>query len=133
LAAAVATAAAAKRFNLTDYLVQAERSDLAALPIKATLKDGRLVLTGVVTLVSQRLDLLALGAEIPGVIEVDAIGLAVRLPKTYTVQDGDTLWTIAYYLYGDGTRWKELYTANEELLGNSLLLDVGTELQVPER
>lgn len=132
LAAAVATSEAS-RFDLADYLARAERGDLAVLPIVATLQDGRLLLSGVVTLTSHRLELLVLAAEIPGVAEVDAIDLVVRLPDTYTVADGDTLWTIAYYLYGDGARWEELYEANAALLGNSILLAVGIELQVPER
>jgi len=132
LAAAVATASVGQ-FDFAAYLTQAERDDLAVLPIAATLQNGRLALSGVVTLTSHRLDILALAAQIPGVVDVDAIDLVVRLPETYTVGDGDTLWTIAYYLYGDGTRWEELYAANESVLGNSILLAVGMELQVPER
>ena len=132
LAAVVATSEAS-RFDLAAYLVQVERADLAVLPIDATLQDGRLVLSGVVTLTSQRLELLELVAAMPGVVEVDAIDLVVRLSEVYVVGDGDTLWTIAYYLYGDGTRWEELYAANAELLGNTVLLAVGMELQVPER
>lgn len=132
LAAAVATSEA-NRFDLAAYLVQVERGDLAVLPIDATLQDGRLVLSGVVTLTSQRLELLDVVAALPGVAEVDAIDLVVRLPEVYVVGDGDTLWTIAYYLYGDGSRWEELYAANAELLGNTVLLAVGMELQVPER
>ncbi|MBI3959511.1 MAG: LysM peptidoglycan-binding domain-containing protein, partial [Chloroflexi bacterium] len=108
-------------------------ADLAALDIKAVLQDGRLVLAGAVPFTSHRLELMALAGEMPGVAEVDAIDLVVRLPDTYTVADGDTLWTIAWYLYGDGTRWEELYEANAELLGNSILLGVGMELEVPER
>ena len=132
LAAAVATSEA-NRFDLAAYLVGAERGDLAVLPIDATLQDGRLVLSGVVALTSHRLELLALVATMPGVAEVDAIDLVVHLPEVYTVGDGDTLWTIAYYLYGDGSRWEELYAVNAELLGNTVLLAVGMELQVPER
>ena len=132
LAAAVATSEA-DRFDLAGYLAQAERGDLVGLPIHATLQDGRLVLSGVVTLTSQRLELLELVAAMPGVAEVDAIDLVVRLPEVYVVGDGDTLWTIAYYLYGDGSRWEALYAANEVLLGNTILLAVGMELQVPER
>ena len=132
LVAAVATSEAS-RFDLAGYLTRAERGDLAVLPINATLQEGRLVLSGVVTLTSQRLELLELVAAMPGVVEVDAIDLVVRLPEVYIVGDGDTLWTIAYYLYGDGTRWKALYAANETLLGNTILLAVGMELQVPER
>lgn len=132
LAAAVATSEA-NRFDLADYLTRAERADLAVLPISATLENGRLVLSGVVTLTYLRLELLASVAEMPGVTEVDAINLVVRLPEVYVVGDGDTLWTIAYYLYGDGSRWEELYAANAKLLGNTVLLALGMELEVPDR
>lgn len=132
LAAAVATSEAS-RFDLADYLTRAERADLAVLPINASLQDGRLALSGVVTLTSHRLELLEIVAAMPGVSEVDAIDLVVRLPEVYIVGDGDTLWTIAYYLYGDGSRWEDVYAANAELLGNTVLLAVGMELQVPER
>lgn len=33
-------------------------------------------------------------------------------PRTYTVQPGDTLWSIAVRTYGDGTRWGEILRAN---------------------
>ncbi len=132
LADAIATAAV-NQFNLAFYLQQANRGDLAILPIVATLREGRLTLSGIVPFTSHRLETIALAEEMPGVATVDAIDLVVRLPEVYTVQDGDTLWTIAYYLYGDGSRWEDVYAANEALLGNTILLDVGMELQVSER
>lgn len=35
-------------------------------------------------------------------------------PKTYTVQPGDTLSSIAEKIYGNSKRWKEIYTANKD-------------------
>jgi len=128
--AALATATA-NRSNLTDFLIRSERSDLAALPVTALLRDGKLTLSGVLTLTSQRLELLELAAQMPGVAQVDSTNLVVDLPKTYVVSPGETLWTIAYYLYGDGSLWEELYNANQALLGPFLLIDIGMELQVP--
>lgn len=50
----------------------------------------------------------------------------------YEVQKGDCLWHIAEDRLGDGTRWVELYKANQETIGaNPNLLLTGMELQIP--
>ncbi|MCL6560739.1 MAG: LysM peptidoglycan-binding domain-containing protein, partial [Firmicutes bacterium] len=38
-------------------------------------------------------------------------------PTGYTVKDGDTLWLIAQRVYGDGSRWSDLYAANQDVIG----------------
>lgn len=38
-------------------------------------------------------------------------------PKTYTVKSGDTLFLIARKVYGDGSKWRDLYNANKTLIG----------------
>lgn len=38
-------------------------------------------------------------------------------PETYTVVGGDTLWEIARRIYGDGSRWPEIYAVNEDVVG----------------
>jgi nucleoid-associated protein YgaU len=37
-------------------------------------------------------------------------------PNVYTVQDGDTLWDIAEYIYGDGAMWTVLWEVNADVL-----------------
>ena len=37
---------------------------------------------------------------------------------TYTVQGGDTLWAIAESFLGDGNRWREVYDANADTIGD---------------
>lgn len=52
--------------------------------------------------------------------------------ELYEVQKGDCLWNIAEDRLGDGTRWAELYKANQETIGaNPNLLMPGMELQIP--
>jgi nucleoid-associated protein YgaU len=51
----------------------------------------------------------------------------------YQVSKGDSLYTIASYLWGDGRRWRELVSANEGRLGKARLLLPGTRLVVPHR
>jgi nucleoid-associated protein YgaU len=36
---------------------------------------------------------------------------------TYTVQPGDTLWSIAQQFYGDGSQWNKIYDANKQIIG----------------
>ena len=52
------------------------------------------------------------------------------LPKTYTVREGDDLWSIAEKIYGSGYNWVDLANANK--LENPGLLYVGAKLIVPD-
>jgi nucleoid-associated protein YgaU len=51
-------------------------------------------------------------------------------PTTYTVKQGDDLWTIAKNLYGSGYNWVDLASANK--LQNPGVLYVGSKLIVPD-
>lgn len=50
--------------------------------------------------------------------------------KTYTVQSGDCLWTIAEQFYGAGTEYKKLAAANPEI-SNPNLIYPGQVLTIP--
>lgn len=53
-------------------------------------------------------------------------------PRTYTVQPGDTLWAIAKRTLGDGSRWRELYQANQDVIGaDPNKISPGQTLRVP--
>ncbi|MBN1946334.1 MAG: LysM peptidoglycan-binding domain-containing protein [Bradymonadales bacterium] len=52
--------------------------------------------------------------------------------RTYLVRPGDSLWTIAASQLGDGTRWQELYEANQEVIGEDpMRLQAGQVLTLP--
>jgi len=51
-------------------------------------------------------------------------------PKTYAVETGDSLWSIAEKIYGSGYNWVDLVSANK--LQNPSVLYVGTKLIVPD-
>lgn len=52
--------------------------------------------------------------------------------RTYTVQEGDTLYSIAAKLYGDGNKWRTLYDANKSTVKNDpKRLRTGMTLTVP--
>lgn len=53
--------------------------------------------------------------------------------KTYTVQNGDSLYKIARKLYGDGEKSADLYEANKQTIGpDSTRLKIGMVLTLPE-
>jgi len=63
-----------------------------------------------------------------------ASGTATTKPAsgTYTVQSGDTLSRIAAKTLGDSKRWKEIYEANRDTLGNDpSALEVGQSIKIP--
>ena len=136
----VATIIAATRvqpFDLTTFLNEQNRSDLAALGIQASwapgAPPGELIVQGTVTMTSVQIELLGLVSEIEEVTSIDHSGLEVDLPETYLVGEGENLRHIALRLYGDSDRWTEIYDANKDLIGedpNNLW--VGLSLTVPQ-
>ena len=55
------------------------------------------------------------------------------MATTYTVKDGDCLWTIAEALYGRGSEWRRLWEANREAVEDPSLVREGQILQLPEQ
>ncbi len=51
----------------------------------------------------------------------------------YTVQQGDTLSSIAQKVYGDSNQWHEIYIANTQVIGNNPnFLSPGIALYIPQ-
>ena len=137
VAATIIAAARVQSFDLTTFLNEQDRSDLAALGIQATwapdAPPGELILQGMVTMTSVQTELLELVAEIEGVTSIDNSGLEVDLPETYTVEAGENLRYIALRPYGDQDRWTEIYEANQDLIGDDPNnLWVGLSLTIPQ-
>ncbi len=50
----------------------------------------------------------------------------------HTVASGDSLWGIAAEYLKDGSRWREIYEANKDVIGdNPNLIQVGQKLTIP--
>jgi 5'-nucleotidase len=54
-----------------------------------------------------------------------------RSVSEYTVQEGDSLWSIAEVSLGNGNRYKEIAKLNESRIRNANNLAVGTRLAIP--
>lgn len=53
------------------------------------------------------------------------------VPRTYTVQSGDTLSAISKRFYGTPSRWIDIYQANRDRLSSESALRVGQEIRIP--
>ena len=51
--------------------------------------------------------------------------------RTYRVRGGDSLTSIAGQMYGDTSRWPQIYAANRRLLGNAATVKIGQVLVIP--
>ncbi len=52
--------------------------------------------------------------------------------RTYLIEEGDTLWDIAFYELGDASRWIELHRLNVKTLGpDPTDLKPGTWIELP--
>lgn len=56
-----------------------------------------------------------------------------KLPAEYTVQKGDTLWSISQKAYKSGYSWADVYATNKQVIGNDAnRLLTGTKLTLPK-
>jgi len=53
------------------------------------------------------------------------------IARSYTVRRGDSLSKIAYKVYGDATQWRKIQKANDQLLRDSVKVQVGQVLVIP--
>lgn len=88
-------------------------------------KQGRTIFGKVVGVV-RRIDM-------PGGGTADAgLPSEERSKLTYTVIEGDTLWTIAEKFLGSGTKWREIARANDLSATTPRPVVVGTVLKIPD-
>lgn len=56
----------------------------------------------------------------------------VPATRQYTVKRGDSLSRIAKHIYGDASRWKQIYEANKDRIKNPDLIYPDQVLEIPE-
>ena len=68
----------------------------------------------------------------PGAPYRPAMGrIDVESEPEAVVKKGDSLWALAKRLYGDGSKWQQLYELNKDVIGdNPNLIQPGTKLRL---
>lgn len=66
-----------------------------------------------------------------GELQLQNEDMPVEGGQTYTVEDGDTLHTLAARFYGSALEWERIYQANSDKLSNPDLIYPGQELLIP--
>ena len=51
--------------------------------------------------------------------------------QTYTVQKGDTLWSISRKFYGSGKNWRDIFDANQDVISAPDKVRAGLEIKIP--
>ena len=71
----------------------------------------------------------ALGSQTPGTGSASGTGRTDR----HVVRRGESLWAISAgsFVYGAGSRWRDLYAANRSRIKNPDLIYPGQELSIP--
>lgn len=75
----------------------------------------------------------ALGASAASAPASSAGGTATTTGRTYKVQKGDSLTSIASRFLGTGSRWREILKANDSVLHGSDTIREGMELVIPDQ
>jgi nucleoid-associated protein YgaU len=70
-------------------------------------------------------------AEQPEMEAAQASRPGTSEPRVYVVQQGDTLSQIAKSVYGEATRWREIYEANKQKIKDPKIIRPGQELHIP--
>ena len=64
-------------------------------------------------------------------VELDASARPAAPSRTYAVQPGDSLWTIAQRFYGNPLLWSRIYYANQSQIPDPNVISIGQVLTIP--
>lgn len=96
---------------------------------KAILMAGNM--KGVSAVVAARLKVTPAADEATAGALEDTAFEASTAAQYYTVESGDTLWAIAAKFLGNGSKYKEIFEANREVIEDPDKIFVGQKIRIP--
>lgn len=104
---------------------------LAILAASLVLTAALFALPALARLVGDAPDASAPGVSSPATNASRSAGSSAPVARRYVVRAGDTLRSIAVEVYGDEERWETIYRANQAVIGDPDVLEVGSTLVIP--
>ena len=115
----------------------ASNSDTMPIDNLDVVVDGdKVILKGEAKSAEDRAKAALIAGNIEGVAQVDASQMYVadETPLNdlyYEIQKGDTLWRVAEIYYKDGSRYKEIFEANQEVIKDPDKIYPGQMIRIP--
>jgi len=115
----------------------ASNSDTMPIDNLEVVVDGdKVILKGEAKSAEDRAKAALIAGNIEGVAQVDASQMSVadETPLNdlyYEIQKGDTLWRVAEIYYKDGSRYKEIFEANQEVIKDPDKIYPGQMIRIP--
>ena len=106
--------------------------------IKLKLDEGKLTIDGEVKNMEICEKIITIAGNHEGIakvennIKIEGLDIAEDKIKLYTVVKGDTLGGIAKKVYGDSSKYKQIFEFNQPMLKNPDLIYPGQVLRMPE-
>jgi len=115
----------------------ASNSDTMPIDNLEVVVDGdKVILKGEAKTPEDKVKAALIAGNVEGISQVDASGLKVENDKPlddlfYEIQKGDTLWRVAEIYYKDGSRYKEIFEANREVIKDPDKIYPGQMIRIP--
>jgi nucleoid-associated protein YgaU len=112
-----------------------ERDNPGVKDLKVDYQDGVVTVTGTAESREAMEKTVLIAGNVKGVSKVEAQGIEAP-PQAgevdfYTIEKGDTLWSLAKRFYGDGNAYPRLFEANREVIKDPDLIYPGQKIRVP--
>jgi nucleoid-associated protein YgaU len=105
--------------------------NLATLVASLAITVALFALPALARLVGQAPDASASALSSPANNVIRSTASSPSAVRRYVVRAGDTLRSIAIEMYGDVERWEAIYRANQAVIGDPDILEVGSTLIIP--
>lgn len=117
-------------------LIEEEKETMPIEGLEVVVEGDTVKLKGKAKSAEDKVKAALIAGNIEGIAKVDADALETETPQEvedlfYEIQKGDTLWRVAEIYYQDGSRYKEIFEANREVIKDPDKIYPGQMIRIP--